>query len=124
MTHSQPSIDDSPTQLRVRPYLLTGGRTQAETELPLETLIHSTEQGNATLDELNLEREQIVTLCHEPISVTEVAARLSLPIQVTRVIVGDLIDEGLVQSHVAPETASDRPDLNLLERVLGGLQSL
>ncbi|MCP3992687.1 MAG: DUF742 domain-containing protein [Actinomycetia bacterium] len=124
MTHSQPSPETSPTQLRVRPYLLTGGRTQTETDLPLETLIHSTERGTTALVELNLEREQIVSLCHEPISVTEVAARLGLPIQVARVIVGDLIDEGFAQAYVAQETASDRPDLNLLERVLEGLQTL
>ena len=124
MSHSQPPADDTPTQLRVRPYLLTGGRTQVDIELPLESLIRTTEEGTAAVDDLNLEREQIVRLCQEPISVTEVAARLGLPIQVGRVIIADLINDGLIQAHVAQETSSERPDLNLLERVLDGLQSL
>jgi hypothetical protein len=124
MSYPPSPADDTPSQLRVRPYLLTGGRTQVDIDLPLESLIRATEDGTATVDELNLEREQIVRLCQEPISVTEVAARLGLPIQVGRVIIADLINEGLVQAHVAQAMPSERPDLNLLERVLDGLQSL
>ena len=111
-------------QLRIRPYLLTGGRTRSETELALETLVRSTEKGDAALDELNLEPEQILRLSQEPIAITELAARLGLPIQVTQVLVGDLIAEGLIKAYVADELTSDRPDLNLLERVLDGLQGL
>jgi hypothetical protein len=124
MSYSPSPADGTPSQLRVRPYLLTGGRTQIDIDLPLESLIRATEEGSATVDELNLEREHIVRLCQEPISVTEVAARLGLPIQVGRVIIADLINEGLVQAHVAQAMPSERPDLNLLERVLDGLQSL
>lgn len=116
--------DDAPTQLRVRPYLLTGGRTQSDIELAVETLLRTTELGHSSLEQLNLEPEQIVHLCREPIALTELAARLELPLQVTRVLAGDLITERMIESHTATEFSSDRPDLNLLERVLDGLQSL
>ena len=114
--------DRNTTQLQVRPYLLTGGRTRSEADLALETLLRSTEMGDAALDDLYLEPEQIVRLCRQPIVLTELAARLGLPIQVTRVLVGDLITEGLVRAHIIDESTNDRPDLNLLERVLDGLQ--
>ena len=124
MTNPNDRAESPSTNLRVRPYLLTGGRTQSDIELALETLLRTTELGQAKIDELHLENEQIVTLCLDPISVTELAARLQLPLQVTRVLVGDLVNEGLVQAHATADFATDRPDLTLLERVLDGLQSL
>lgn len=127
MSRSMSAADQAksaPTQLRVRPYLLTGGRTSSDVELKLESLIETTEAGAAALSELNLESESIVKLCQEAIPLTELAARLELPLQVARVLTGDLITEGLLNVRTATEFASERPDLDLLERVLDGLQSL
>lgn len=124
LTSAAERAGDAPTQLRVRPYLLTGGRTQSEIELNLETMLRTTEFGDSSSDELNLEPADIVLLCAEPISLAELAARLELPLQVTRVLVGDLVTDGLLQIQPSAEFASERPDLNLLERVLDGLQSL
>jgi hypothetical protein len=42
---------------------------------------------------------------------------------VTRVLVGDMADEGMVMVH-RPTQGGDRPDLALLERVLYGLRSI
>jgi hypothetical protein len=42
---------------------------------------------------------------------------------VTRVLVGDMADEGMVMVH-RPAQGGDRPDLALLERVLYGLRSI
>jgi len=111
-------------ELRIRPYLLTGGRTRGSVELALETPLRATPEGEAALPELVLESEQIVRYCQEPTSVTELAARLGLPLQVTRVLTADLIDDGFVQAHISDQFSTDRPDLNLLERVLDGLQGL
>jgi len=113
-----------PSLLKVRPYLLTGGRTRSEVDLPLEATLITTEEGTAQRRTLTLERLSIVDTCAEPVPVVELAARLGLPLQVVRVLVGDLIGEGLVELQTAPQTTSERPDLALLERVLDGLQNL
>jgi hypothetical protein len=48
---------------------------------------------------------------------------LDLPLGVTRVLVGDMADEGWCRSN-RPAQTGDRPDLALLERVLYGLRSI
>ncbi len=114
-----------PSQLRVRPYLLTGGRTSSEIDLTLETMLQITEQGTASRRTLTLEPRQIVDTCHEsPIPLVELAAKLALPFQVARVLVGDLITEGFLAVAETSRSTSERPDLGLLERVLDGLQNL
>jgi hypothetical protein len=55
--------------------------------------------------------------------VAEIAALLSIPLGVARVLVGDLADEGLVRVH-QPANQQDQPDLALLEKVLSGLRKL
>jgi hypothetical protein len=107
----------------VRPYTLTGGRTEpTHANLPIETLVATTASGAAARWELESEAEAILDLCYHLLSVAEVAARLHLPLGVTRVIVADLADSGYVQLH-RPAPVSDRPDSALLRRVLHGLRS-
>lgn len=113
---------DASDGLRVRPYAITGGRTRARTELEVETIVYRTPLGEASGSELPLERGQILALLSTPQSTAEISARLRLALGVTRVILGDLIDEGYVA--VNTRSASGRPDLRLLERVLDGLQAL
>jgi hypothetical protein len=49
--------------------------------------------------------------------------QLHLPLDVVRVLVGDMADEHLVMVHLLAQ-AGDRPDLALLERVLYGLHTI
>lgn len=107
--------------LRVRPYAITGGRTRARTEVEIESICYRTPKGEQA-DALPLERGQIVALLTSPQSTAEISARLHLPLGVTRVVIGDLIEEGYVA--VNSRSATGRPDLRLLERVLDGLQAL
>ncbi len=119
------SNDENFRSFRVRPYLLTGGRTRSAVDLPLEALVRTTESGHAALGTQSRERHQIISLCASPQSVAEISAHLKIHLQVARVLVGDLVQEGHVATHVAKhETASARPDLRLLEQVLDGLHSL
>ena len=119
------AYDERDLARRVRPYALTGGRTRSSENLPLETLIRVSSRGSAALPRLALERRQIVQLCHSPMSVAEISAHLQVPIGVTRVIVGDMRSEGLVDlNRPATSGGTDRPDIKLLERVLDGLQAL
>lgn len=116
------SYGDSGDGLRVRPYAITGGRTRARNDLQIEAIVYRTPQGEQHTDRLPLERGQIVNLLSTPLSTAEISARLQLPLGVTRVVLGDLIDEGYVA--VNSRSANGRPDLRLLERVLDGLQAL
>lgn len=109
---------------RLRPYALTGGRTRTTADLPLETLIRVTLQGQSAIPRLQLERKQIVSLCGSPLSIAEISAHLRLPLGVARVLVGDMHNEGLLDTNQPQATRNDRPDIKLLERVLDGLQAL
>jgi hypothetical protein len=115
---------ESFSSFRVRPYLLTGGRTRSDVALPLEAMVHVTELGRVRTPHLGHELRDIAQLCHQPQSVAEISAHLRIHLQVARILVGDLIGEGLVAVHKATQRPTDRPDLRLLERVLDGLQSL
>ena len=72
---------------------------------------------------LSLEHRSIAQACRETLSVAEVAARVDLPLGVTRVLVGDLAAQGMVTVHRAPSHAGG-PNVALLEQVLHGLQRL
>ena len=117
--------DDDAPRFRVRSYVITGGRTRSHADLPLETLVKVTGQGQTAAPRLALERKRIVGLCQKPISIAEVSAHLSVPLGVARVLVGDMTDEGLLTSYKPRHSANgERPDLKLLERVLVGLHAL
>lgn len=109
---------------RVRPYAITGGRTRGHTDLPYETIIQTTVEGRQALPRLVLERRQVVELCGNPLSVAEISAHLKLALGVAMVIVGDLKSEGLVATSQPRTSRDDRPDIELLERVLDGLRQL
>jgi hypothetical protein len=62
-------------------------------------------------------------LCRKPLSVSEIAAHLRLPLGSVRVLLGDLRDAGLI-AVPGPKAAADQPSQELLERVLSGLMAL
>lgn len=110
---------------RIRPYALTGGRTRSETDLPIETIVKSTPRGLSAAVRMVAERQRITTMCASPLSIAELSAHMHLPIGVVRVLVGDLVTEGMLQTHVTERAMQgQRPDVSLLERVLDGLQAL
>jgi hypothetical protein len=111
----------SPRIRLARPYQLTGGRTRsAAADLAIETLIVTSESGSQRTDELEAERHEIAVLCELPRSLAEVAALVHLPLGVTRVLVGDMVGEGLlkVQQNIGDV------EISLLERLLDGLRAL
>ncbi len=107
----------------VRPYAITGGRARPRHEdLEVEALVSTPSSAEVT-PRLTYERRSIVRLCGEVQSIAEIAARLEMPLGVTRVLVADMADEGLVTIH-RPEAIGGGPDLGLLERVLYGLRNI
>jgi hypothetical protein len=113
----------------VRPYYMTGGRTRpAHDDLEWETLVSTTALGETSLGGTSrrvggVERRAIVVLCRDLLSIAEVSARLDLPLGVARVLIGDMAEQGFLILH-RPSSNADRPDLDLLQRVLYGLHQL
>ncbi len=108
----------------VRPYTWTRGRTSPAYDLAVETLISTSDQGRDVAALTSEEHRSVARLCREPHSVAEVAALLSLPLGVARVVVGDMANSGLVVVHGTAGRAGDVPGVALMERVLSGLRRL
>jgi hypothetical protein len=114
----------------VRPYAMTRGRTShaAEGRLDLIALVIAESRSadeDADADRtLSPEHLDIVELCREqPMSVAELAADLDLPVGVVRVLIGDVLEAGLV--HITrPVPPAELPDAGLLRDVIDGLRAL
>jgi hypothetical protein len=112
------------TDSMVRPFVITGGRTQPVDErLQIQTLVTAAPLSRSTATKLRFERRQIVEFCQRPLSVAEVATHLGVPIGVARVLIGDLVADNLMVVHHS--IGYDfRPSKTLLERILEGVRSL
>ncbi|MFJ3232703.1 DUF742 domain-containing protein [Streptomyces sp. NPDC086787] len=124
---------------RVRPYSLTGGRTRFGHVLLVESFVASTADAEA-LDAPEERREltsaplsarvmpemrAIVELCRRMRTVAEIAALLSMPLGVVRVLLSDLADQGRIRVYgTGTGHGVGRPNRALLERVLSGLRRL
>lgn len=106
----------------VRPYSWTGGRTAPSHDLAIEALISAT--GQAPDPAAGPEHHAIHGLCGSPRSVAELAALLSVPLGVVRVVLGDMAAAGSVMVHDTAGSADGAPDLALMRRVLSCLQRL
>ena len=111
-------------EFKVPSFVLVGGRTRAGIDLPLETLVRTTSLGRSAGPRLALERGRIAEMAADPLSIAEISAHLSVPLGVARVLVGDMVEEGLLDSQQLETGETGRPDTGLLERVLEGLESL
>jgi uncharacterized protein DUF742 len=116
--------DEPPESSFVRPYAWTRGRTRPAYDLAVETLLSTTPRGRDPELVTQYEHRMIADLCGEPKSVAEVAALLSLPLGVARVLLGDMAAHGSIVVHETASSTGDGPDLALMERVLSGLRRL
>lgn len=106
----------------VRLYAVTGGRAKAQhRDLELTTLLVDARSGVRSRL-LAPEYDAIVDLCRTPLSVAEVAAHLHLPLTSTKVLIGDLVDEGRLLARAPRDQLSTAPDLNVLRAVLAGIK--
>jgi Protein of unknown function (DUF742) len=117
------SGDEPAASPLVRPYAVTGGRTQPKYQLQIEAMVAASHYEPRDLSVLSPECQAILGFCRDWRSVAEISAVLRLPLGVARVLVADMAVEGLVRVHQT-DHAEGRPDLNLLERVLSGLRKL
>ena len=116
------SDHSEPTPGFVRPYTLTGGRTQAVVDLPFEATLELVPQVTDR-SAPSSESQRILGVC-EGKSVAEVSAHMKMPIGVVRVLLGDLVQQGFikVQSTITENTSNDER-IALIERTLRGLRS-
>ena len=83
----------------VRPYTLTAGRTDSRVNLPLEAPIEAVVSDKPPRWPGNDVRAQICAMCGSSPSVAEIAAHLSLPVGVARVLIGDLVSGASAGAH-------------------------
>ncbi|MGW4891687.1 DUF742 domain-containing protein [Kitasatospora sp. NPDC004240] len=126
----------------VRPYTVTRGRTAPGcADLTLITVLTTVEgtAGPAPAPDpreghrarggpygLQPEHRLILERCRHPAAVAEVAAELNLPVSVTRILLSDLVSQGLLLARPPVPVAHDdgRVDLGLLAAVREGLRRL
>jgi hypothetical protein len=114
--------DNGPAARFVRPYTITAGRTESKVTLPLEaTLRRQRRHGSGT--GLSSGAKQVLDICDSR-SVAEVSALVAMPIGVVRVLLGDLIEQGLVQVQATITDGSSNDErIELIERTLRGLRT-
>lgn len=110
---------------KVRPYVLTGGRTRCRTELGLETLVSTRPFFMALMPRtVGQEHQAVVRLCAQPRSLAEVAGHLAVPLGVARVLISDLLDLDALVVHRGTEPHDTPPSGLVLRRILDGLRRL
>ena len=108
----------------VRPYTLTGGRTDTTVDLPLEARVQTLQSALFHRWPPHDMRGRIIQLCIKSPSVAEISARLGLPLGVARVLVGDLVTSGYLRVHPTLDRSSREERRELIGRTLRGLRAL
>ncbi|GAA1084977.1 MULTISPECIES: DUF742 domain-containing protein [Kitasatospora] len=117
----------------VRPYTITRGRTAPERDdFTLITLLTTVQEpvdaygAPVRPGRLQPEHRMIVDRCRTPAAVAEVAADLDLPVSVTKILLGDLVAQGLLTARapISVARAAGGADRGLLAAVREGLRRL
>ena len=111
----------------VRPYAVTGGRTQPADGEMLDLLAVIVATGrDADADEsaaLTPEHRKILSLCQRQVTVADLAADTRLPVGVVRVLLADLTMQGAV-TVMRQRPAGQRTGTDVLQEILNGLRAL
>jgi hypothetical protein len=108
-----------------RPYTLTGGRTRPRGERYFDLIDIVVRSGKPAADvhSLSPEHGRILDLCRAPVTVADLASAIRLPLGVVRVVLDDLVHQGLIEVKVtAPRGRMN--DMHVLRQVLDGLRAL
>ncbi|WP_037577569.1 DUF742 domain-containing protein [Phaeacidiphilus oryzae] len=129
---NQPSWYDEEAGPLVRLFALTRGRTRPDAREAFDLIalvVADSAYGGAgspygSEPGLAPEHRRILDRCREdPASVAEIAAHSDLPVGVVRVLLGDLLDLGLIRVS-RPVPPAQLPDERLLREVINGLRAL
>lgn len=106
----------------VRPYAVTRGRTHpVRGRFDLITLVLA--RPGAPAAGPTPEHARILWMCRRPLSLAEIAGYLDLPAGTVRVLLGDLLAAGLIETR-EPAAMAGGPPEDVLEAVLAGLRAL
>jgi hypothetical protein len=118
-------FDDKEAGRHVRPYAITGGRTRhSQHTFTLITLVVTRSPDESRREPLDPESAGILDLCRDrAMAIAEIAAHLDLPASVVKVLCGDLLNALMIFVQVPPPD-TDRPSVELIERVIHGIRQL
>lgn len=119
---AEPPVEENAAM--VRAYAWTGGRTRSDVAMSIETLVSTTARAVSAMDGMRSEHHEVAQLCQRSRSVAEIAALLSVPLGVVRVLLADMAALGLVVVHDTGTAPEEGPNVELLGRVLRGLTNL
>jgi hypothetical protein len=116
--------NEDPRGALVRPYAVTRGRTEPQRDIAIEAILLTTPRGQQEARFAGRDKQSIASLCDgRAQSLAEIAAYTRLPLGVSRVLVADMVTDGLLALHEVAQ-AHDDDRMQLLERVLSGLRRL
>ncbi|WP_214109659.1 DUF742 domain-containing protein [Acrocarpospora catenulata] len=130
MNYSEEWVDDGPV---VRSYALTRGRAATKAPLDLLSVVAATGAKAPNSPDLGREHLRLLELIPRSRQVAEVASEADLPLGVVRVLLGDLLDYGLIlvrpPAGGAYEPGSGQgpatpPSESILREVINGLRAL
>jgi nickel-dependent lactate racemase len=87
-------------------------------------MISTTPAGLAEDGLTEIEHQAVARLCRTPKSVAEISMELGMPLQVAKIVLGDMVATGSVVVHRTTGLSGGSSHLALMERVLGGLRRL
>lgn len=111
-------FDDAAGRL-IRPYTVSDGRTEPTIRMDLLSMVIAT--GRQPQGRLGPDHAQALGLCRTFSTVAEIAARLRLPAVVTKILLSDLVDWGVVDAR-SPDPIADSSNPAVLETILNALQ--
>ncbi|GHH81952.1 hypothetical protein GCM10018793_40570 [Streptomyces sulfonofaciens] len=126
MSHWTDGLEPDADDTLVRPFTITRGRTapgRSDVELITVVTTIAPDGEPAPRPGLEPEHRRIIRQCRTPAVVAEVCADLNLPVSVTKILVGDLLQFGLVTVR-PPVGRTVGFDRDLLQAVRDGLERL
>jgi hypothetical protein len=121
----QPQHPHDPRGALVRPYAVTRGRTEPQRDIPIEAVLVASQAAVQEARFAGHDKYRIAVMCEPRAqSLAEIAAYSRLPLGVARVLVADMVTDGLLSLHSAAPKEGFTERMDLLERVLSGLRKL
>ena len=123
MTISDEAWYDQDAGPLVRLYARVGSRTPVlRDDLELSAIILRDADAPEP-DGLSADQQAALRLSRKPVALSEIAVHLGLPIGPTRLLLGDLLQAGLIHTRSHAEDNRDSSPA-VLQRLLSGLRSL
>src|SRR3979409_1382588 len=118
-------VREDPRGALVRPYAVTRGRTEPARDIAIEAILVTTSRGQQEPRSAGRDKHPIATMCDgRPQSLAEVAARMRMPLGVTRVLISDMTVDGLLSLPEATPDGNYDHRVARLERGPRGLRRL